>query len=118
MDTDRGMGGRGKPMAAMSHGNAPGFPGKRRRLGMVGRPPGSVSGSGGASGAGRGLDFSGSSLSSGLKPGVMPGRTSHGQPATTIAAAIASKKRGEDRKKGRVPTGVAKFRGIVGLQVR
>ena len=103
MDTDRGMGGRGKPMAAMSHGNAPGFPGKRRRLGMVGRPPGSVSGSGGAAG---------------LKPGVMPGRTSHGQPATTIAAAIASKKRGEDRKKGRVPTGVAKFRGIVGLQVR
>ena len=115
MDTDKGMG-RGKPMAAMSHGNASGFPGKRRRLGMVGRPPGSVSGSGGS--GGRGLDFSGSSLSSGLKPGVMPGRPSYGQPATTIAAAIASKKRGEDRKKGRVPTGVAKFRGIVGLQVR
>ena len=34
----QGMG-RGKPMSAMSHGGTPGFAGKRRRLGMVGRPP-------------------------------------------------------------------------------
>ena len=76
--------GRGKPMSAMAQSGASGFPGKRRRLGMVGRPPGS---------------FSGSSAYSSLspnssKPGSM-GEKPLGQAVTTMAAAIASKKRGK-----------------------
>ena len=113
--------GRGKPMSAMSHGGTPGFPGKRKRFGMVGRPPGSISGSGGgmSAGPGRGSGFSGASPNSALKPGALSGKNSspYGQPSTTAAAAIASKKRGEDRKRGRPQSGVAKIRGMVALQV-
>ena len=104
----QGMG-RGKPMSAMSQGGAAGFPGKRRRLGMVGRPPGSFGGSGGSA-------FSGLSPNSGCKPGAL-GEKPHGQPVTTAAAAIASKKRGENRKKGLSQSVGARGRGMVALQV-
>ena len=104
----QGMG-RGKPMSAMSQGGSPGFPGKRRRLGMVGRPPGSFGGSGGSA-------FSGLSPNSGCKPGSL-GEKPHGQPVTTAAAAIASKKRGENRKKGLSQSVGARGRGMVALQV-
>ena len=102
----QGMG-RGKPMSAMSQGGAPGFPGKRRRLGMVGRPPGSLSGS---------SSYSGLSPNSSFKPGAM-GEKPQGQPVTTAAAAIASKKRGENRKKGLSQSVGARGRGMVALQV-
>ena len=97
--------GRGKPMSAMAQAGASGFPGKRRRLGMVGRPPGS---------------FSGSSAYSSLspnssKPGSM-GEKPLGQAVTTMAAAIASKKRGENRKKGLSQSVGARGRGMVALQ--
>ena len=92
--------GRGKPMSAMSHGGLQGFQGKRRRLGMVGRPPGS----------------GGFSPNSGFKPGAMSEKP-HGHAVTTAAAAIASKKRGENRKKGISQSGVARGRGMVALQV-
>ena len=102
----QGMG-RGKPMSAMSQGGAPGFPGKRRRLGMVGRPPGSLSGS---------SSYSGLSPNASYKPGAM-GEKPQGQPVTTAAAAIASKKRGENRKKGMSQSVGARGRGMVALQV-
>ena len=102
MQSLQGMG-RGKPMTVMAHGCTPGFPGKRRRFG-IGRPPGSGSGSA----------FSG--LSPNSKPGAMSEKP-HGQPVTTAAAAIASKKRGENRKKGLSQSGVARGRGMVAHQV-
>lgn len=92
--------GRGKPMPVMSQGGTPGFPGKRRRLG-IGRPPGSGGGCG---------------LSPNSKPGAMSEKP-HGTPVTTAAAAIASKKRGENRKKGLSQSGVPRGRGMVALQV-
>ena len=108
MTDSRGNGmGRGKPMSAMSQGGAPGFAGKRRRLGMVGRPPGSFSGS---------SSYSGLSPNASYKPGAM-GEKPQGQPVTTAAAAIASKKRGENRKKGLSQSVGARGRGMVALQV-
>ena len=113
MDVDiKGMG-RGKPMAALAQGSASAFPGKKRRFG-IGRPPGGGVGTG----AGRGFNLgSGSSPTSSLKPGAASSSPQQGQPSTTAAAAIASKKRGKDRKKGRIQSGVSKIRGMVGLQV-
>ena len=68
----------------------------------------------GATGSGSGSAFSG--LSPNSKPGAMSEKP-HGQPVTTAAAAIASKKRGENRKKGLSQSGVARGRGMVALQV-
>ena len=104
MQSLQGMG-RGKPMTVMS-GISPGFR-KRSRFG-IGRPPGSGGGPGGSA-------FSG--LSPNSKPGAMSEKP-QGQPVTTAAAAIASKKRGENRKKGLSQSGVARGRGMVALQVR
>jgi hypothetical protein len=83
--------GRGKPMSAL-HG---GFPGKRKRMGIMGRPRGG-----------------GNSSAAGWKPDYSA--TSTPTSSTSTSVSVFDKKRvSEVRRRGRQP----KIRGMVGLQV-